>query len=108
MATTKATKIRRATEVKCTFVSVWDGDVTLRSRAIYHTDDHSIEVLEVHDVHGLDILPNREYIELPDGETLTVCPECHEYALKPVMVEGVGKSLVQDYECPGIYCSNKA
>lgn len=107
MTTTKATDIRRANEVRCTFVSVWDGDITLRSRAIYHKDDHSVEVLETHDVDGLNHL-DREYIELPDGEELTICPTCHEYVLVPVMIEGVGKSLVQDRECPGPTCENKA
>jgi hypothetical protein len=107
MATTKATEIRKANEVRCVFVSVWDGDVTLRSRAIYHRHDHSVEVLETHDVDGLEHL-DREYVEMPDGEELRVCPECHEYVLKPVMVEGVGKSLTQDYECPSPTCGNKA
>jgi len=107
MATTKATETRRANEVKCTFVSVWDGDVTLRSRAIYHTDDHSIEVLEMHDVDGLDTL-EREYVELPDGDELQVCPFCHEHVLVPAMVEGVGKSLTETYECPNPDCPNKA
>ena len=107
MPTTKATDIRKANEVKCVFVSVWDGDVTLRSRAIYHKDDRSIEVLETHDVDGLETL-DREYIVLPDGDELEVCTTCHEYVLKPAMVEGVGKSLDEIMECAGPACENKA
>lgn len=107
MATTNATKTCQANEVKCVFVSVWDGDITLRSPAIYHKHDHSVEVLETHDVDGLDHL-DREYVEMPDGEERRVCPTCHDHVLVPVMVEGVGKSLVQDYECPSPTCGNKA
>lgn len=107
MSTTKATEIRRANEIRCAFVSVWDGDTVLRSRAIYHKDDRSVEVLETHDVDGLEIL-DREYIELPDGDELEVCPSCHEYVLKPVMVDGVGNSYDETSECPNPDCDYKA
>ena len=107
MATTKATEIRRANEIKCTFVSVWDGNVILRSRAVYHKDDHSVEVLETHDVDGLDTL-NREYIQLPDGNELEVCRDCHESVLKTVMIDGICKSLLEVMRCPNPDCDYKA
>jgi hypothetical protein len=107
MATTQATATRQANEVKCAFVSVWDGDITLRSRAIYHKDTGEVEVLETHDIDGLQFM-NREYIELPDGEELPVCTTCHEYVLRPAMVEGVGKSLAETMECAGSTCESKA
>lgn len=93
--------------IKCTFVSIWDDNVMLHSPAIYDENTGEIEVLQIHEVGGLDILI-REYIQLPDGDQLDVCPECHEYALKTVMVETTGKNLVETKECPSPDCSYKA
>lgn len=42
-----------------------------------------------------------EYFETIDGDRYIICPVCHEYALKPVMVpDSVGNGLSEDLEYP--------
>lgn len=69
---------------RCTFVSVWDDRIELHSKAVYDSKHESVEVLEIHEVDGLDILVE-EYIEFPDKSTLDVCTQCHEGILKTTM-----------------------
>lgn len=90
--------------IPCTFVSVWDdGDVVCKSRAEYDPKTGEIHVHEMHDPN-VEIL-EREYLEVGDEE-LEVCPCCHEYVLKTVMVGDT--SLEETKECPNPDCENKA
>lgn len=84
MTTTQATEIRRMGEERCAFISIWDGGVELRSRAFFHKDSESVEVLDIHDAEGLETL-EEEFIVFADGSTMDVCPSCHEGVLKTTM-----------------------
>ena len=71
-------------KTKATYVSVWDGDVEIRTDCMYDIDTGTVS-----DVNGIDNL-NDEYIELPDGTQIrsfynkdndefvgdVVCPDC--------------------------------
>ncbi|HRZ18687.1 MAG TPA: hypothetical protein P5136_01405 [Methanofastidiosum sp.] len=110
MATTEATKKRKANEIEVTFISIWDGGIELRSRAIFHKDEQEIEVLEMHDVDGLETL-EKEYIIFPNGFEEKVCPICHEgimlkkYAPHPVNDQD--KSIYEIEVCSRKDCENK-
>ena len=82
----------------CKFVSVWDGGVTVVTEAEF--DEKTGEVTaDTAEVCGLQTL-EREFIELPNGDEIEVCPDCHEYILKTVMEpDAEGYSEVQ-------HCSN--
>lgn len=88
---------------KVTFVSVWDGDITLKSNALYDEESGQVDVLESHDVEGLDSL-DEEYIELENGTRLDVCRHCHEGIPKVSMDENPNdpkdKTLYEHLTCP--------
>ena len=96
--------------ILCVFVSIWDDDVTLRSKALYHPDTGEVEALEIHDVDGLESL-EREFIIIKEGtdqeEELEVCTDCHEYVLKTVMVPGAARhSLEETQVCSDSDCDS--
>lgn len=87
--------------MKCTFTSVWDCGSTVVTPADYDPETREVSA------QAVDVNPQgsliREFIEFPDGETLKVCPECHEYAMKPVVGDlDHTKTTHGEYlECPG-------
>jgi len=87
---------------KCVFISVWDGTIQLRSRAIYHQDTKEVEVLEMHDVDNLVNL-EREYILFKDGTIKDVCMSCHIGVMETRMVTNQNnsddKTLYEVREC---------
>lgn len=87
------------TNMNVTFTSVWDGGSLVKTPASYNPETHLIEVDSPVDFDPDGSL-TMEYITLPDGTDLDVCTECHEYTLKTVMKEGVGKQLHEVKECP--------
>jgi hypothetical protein len=97
--------------VKCTFVSVWDDGNEIRTSATYNPKTGSVDAKTTDDVQDLDHL-DREFIVLNEGtdqeEELEVCTTCHEYVMKPVMVESSGDrhSLVEDKECSDPDCES--
>lgn len=99
---TKATELRKQNEVPCVFISEWDKGTVLRSKAVYHKDTDTVEVLQVYDVEGLESL-DEEYIEFKNDEgqeeRLEVCRVCHEGILRTRMEEVIGKTLVEVTKC---------
>lgn len=79
--------------MKCTFISVWDGNHTIRTKAKYCKSTGEVVVIEDVDVTGLDNL-DREYIELENGDELEVCTNCHAFILK------------EDKVCPNPNCED--
>lgn len=86
-------------KIKCQFVSVWDGSTSLNSDAIYDPDDKTFEVIGTVAVDGVELL-DREYLEMPDGDELEVCTQCHERILETRMVPGIGHDLDEVQVCP--------
>ena len=74
--------------MKATFVSVWDGDIEIRTPAKYNLKTREVNTTDV-DVRGLDNL-DEEYLELENGQTIRQCPECGELSQHFVMVSGIG------------------
>lgn len=69
------------------FVSVWDDGVKICTDGEYNPDTKEISNIQVCDnVEELDIL-EQEYIELPNGERLEVCQDCHNHVLTSAMVK---------------------
>jgi hypothetical protein len=93
--------------MKGIFVSVWDGDTEVRTPAVLDEATGEIETKSV-DVDDLDLnMLDREYFENEEGDEYKVCPECHEYILKTVMKEGIGKTLYEAQVCSNPYCENQ-
>lgn len=94
--------------MKGIFVSVWDGGTEIRTDAILNeeTGEVTTKSVEADDVDSLD----REYFESSEfhnsGEEFEICPECHEYILKVVMKEGIGKTLYEEKVCSNLDCCN--
>jgi hypothetical protein len=103
MATTKATEIRRANEVKCVFTSVWDDGSVVTTPCTYDTSSGQVypEVSKGPVPTGSLV---REYITLDDGDELEVCHDCHEYVLKTVVGERADLSYGEYTECPNPDC----
>ena len=90
--------------IKGTFVSVWDGGVEIRTTGELNTETGEVtcDTVEAGNVETLD----REYFETADDE-YEICPECHEYILKTVMKEGIGKTLNEVQVCSNPDCDNQ-
>jgi hypothetical protein len=86
-----------------TFISIWD-EGSVRTPAELD-EDGEISTTSV-DVEGMEHLIE-EIFEDEDGEEYDVCPECHEYILKTVMKEGVGKTLYEAQVCSNPDCDNQ-
>jgi hypothetical protein len=106
--TDKGGQVKKTKGIKCVFTSVWDGDITVETPAVYDPETGYIEVLSAADVGGLQVL-EREYITLPDGEEIAVCPVCHEYTMRSCMVPSThSKDFLAAKECRNPDCGNKA
>ena len=90
---------------KGTFTSVWDGDTEVTTPAELNTETGEVtaEAVEADDVDILD----REYFTDEDGEEYPVCSECHNFILKAIMDESIGKSLFERQVCSDPDCDNQ-
>ncbi len=104
MATTKATRTRRANERRVTLVRVWADRTTVRSRAIVHLDDKSVEELEAPDLESRMEAPIHAFVEHANGDQEDVCTTCQAYLTRTEMIEGVGKSLGEVQVCSNPEC----
>jgi hypothetical protein len=94
--------------MKGTFVSIWDNG-SIRTPA--ELDEQTGEITtESVDADGMEHLME-EWFESSEfanaGEEFDVCPVCHEYILKVVMKEGVGKTLYEEQVCSNPDCENQ-
>ena len=65
-------------KVKGTFVSIWDGDVEVRTPAVLDTNTGEI-ITESVEANIVEILEH-EYFELEDSNVqFEVCPVCHNH-----------------------------
>jgi hypothetical protein len=90
--------------MKGTFVSIWDnGSIQTPAELDEKTGEISTESV---DADGMEHLME-EWFEDEEGEEIEVCPICHEYALKTVVKEGIGKTLYEDKVCCNPDCENQ-
>jgi hypothetical protein len=89
---------------KGTFISIWDNG-SIRTPAELNTETGEISTTSV-DADGMEHLME-EIFEDEEGEEYDVCPVCHEYILKVVMKEGVGKTLYEEQVCSNPDCENQ-
>lgn len=59
--------------VPATYVSVWDGGTTIRSKCLYSPLIYNVTEIDTVEVEGLEVLEN-EFLELKDG-TVIVRPD---------------------------------
>lgn len=88
-----------------TFTSVWDDGSIVTTPVISYEEKSGYVNPEVSN----DIVPEGmledEYVTFPDGTTQQVCPECHSYLMKVVMVDDeVGSGLHEELECMNPNC----
>jgi len=102
-------KKKKTTSVKCTFTSVWDSGLVIRSMSnvttpcVYNpkTGEVTPEVYKGEVSGTLE----RQFITLPDGEDIEVCSECQEYVIRPVMNPGQAKhDLIEEGACSNPDC----
>jgi hypothetical protein len=91
--------------MKGIFVSLWDGNVEIRTPAVLNINTGEITTESVN-VDNVEIL-EREFFESENGDMFEVCPECHSHILKVVMKNGIGKTLNEVQVCTDPECSNK-
>jgi hypothetical protein len=90
--------------MKGNFVSIWDGGDKIITPAELDVEIGEVTTKSVDaDVEHLD----KEYFEDEDGNEYAICPECHEYILKTVMKDGIGKTLYEALVCSNPDCENQ-
>ena len=91
-------EFKKSKIIKGTFTSHWaEGDVI--TNATLNLDTLAVES-DSADCEGMNHLES-EMFTAEDGEEFEICPHCHQYALKSVMVpDDVGNGLHEDKECP--------
>jgi len=89
---------------KGTFTSVWDGgfEVTTPAELNEETGEITAESVDPGDVDVLD----REYFTDENENEYTVCPECHCFIMKTVMVDGIGSCYDEKEVCSDPDCEN--
>lgn len=90
-------------DVQC--VSEWE-EVTVFTPAKYNPETGEICLDKNPDRdecrREYDLL--REYIVLPNGDEIDICPDCGEYVLKTVMVDNGTSALEEIQQCSNQEC----
>jgi len=88
---------------KGTFTSVWDSAIINTGAELNEvTGEISTNSVETGDNGSLI----EEFFEGEDGDQLEVCPECHTYIMKTIMVPGIGHNLDEHRVCSDPDCEN--
>ena len=95
-----------------TFNSRWDDDVVIASAAVFNLITGELVSVNTNDIKGLDIC-HEEWFEPSVSsqeshsldEKIPICEDCHEYLMKPIMLDTDGTNLEEGYECYGS-CGN--
>jgi len=85
-------------------VSVWDAGVEISTPATLHPRTGEVISDQV-DVEGLDILESEHFVDF-NGDMIPICQSCHNYILKTIMREGIGKSLFESLICSDPDCES--
>ena len=90
--------------LKGKFTSVWDGGTEITTPAELNTETGEVSTESVDAVLDREFFTSDEFHNA--GEEFEVCPECHEYILKTVMKEEVGKTY-EALVCSDPNCDNQ-
>ncbi|MFA5366652.1 MAG: hypothetical protein WC333_02110 [Dehalococcoidia bacterium] len=90
---------------KGTFISIWDNG-SFRTPAILNEATGEVTTTSVDVSDDIGTLMEESF-EDEEGDEYDICPECHEYILKTVMKEGVGKHLYEAQVCSNPECDNQ-
>lgn len=90
--------------LKGIFTSIWDGGVNINTPATLETETGYIEAESV-DVDGLECLEEETFTD-ENGKEYQVCPECHAYVMKPVMINGIGHNSDEEFVCSDENCDS--
>jgi phospholipid N-methyltransferase len=90
---------------KGNFISVWDEGTVITS-AILDEKTGSVETNSIEVNNNFNHLIE-EVFETEEGDEYDICPECHEFVLKSIIEEGVGKSLHERRICSNPECNNQ-
>jgi len=91
--------------MNCTYTSEWDNGSVVETPCEYDplTGEVDPETADVDIDAGLV----REFITLPDGEELEVCPNCHFFILKTVVGDRHDESYGEYKECSNPDCQEE-
>jgi hypothetical protein len=90
--------------IKGIFTSVWDGGIEVTTPA--ELDESTGEIItESVDVNGLENLESESFTD-EKGNEYEVCPECHTYIMKTIMVDGIGSCYDEKSVCSDPDCDN--
>ena len=88
--------------VPCHFTSVWDDGQEITTACLYVPETREISDIQTAKGDPPEGCLEREYITLPDGDELKVCPVCSDYTMRPI-IDGE-KDLYENEECPNPDC----
>jgi hypothetical protein len=81
--------------------SVWDNGTIITDANLDETSGKLVSGDLVDVGNDFEHLIN-EYFEDSDGNTYDICPNCHEYILKTVMVDdNTGNGIHEEHVCSG-------
>lgn len=90
---------------KCTFTSEWSGGEVVTTNCEYNKSTGQVFPETSKDDSPTGELI-REYITTDNDEEIEVCPDCHEFVMKDIIIDR-NKCLTDDTECSDkLCCSN--
>lgn len=87
--------------INCFITRIWDDDAQITLRSHFNPETGYVE----NKLKDVGKEPIREFITV-DGVEHDLCNICHEYILKPSMVEVCGKQLNETMTCPNPDCTD--
>lgn len=88
--------------IKGTFTSVWaEGEIT--TPATLNLEDGSLCIETSEDGDEFEHLESEKF-EAENGDEYAVCPVCHEYIMKTVMMPGEAHMLNEELVCSNPDC----
>lgn len=88
------------------FTSVWDGGSQISTSAELNeiTGEVSTQSVDVEkfDLENLD----EEYFTDDNGKEYSICPTCHTFIMKTIMVDGIGSCYDEKTVCSDPDCEN--
>jgi hypothetical protein len=91
-------------KLKGTFTSVWDDGTEVTTDAELETETGEV-IAEMSD-EDPDCTLEREFFTDEEDEEDEVCTVCHNFILKSVIKEGMGKTLYETEVCSDPYCES--
>ena len=87
------------------FTSIWYEGGVINTPAELNEETGEVTTTSV-DVSDMGELVS-EYFTDEDENEYEICPDCHEYITKTVMVDGIGKTLEEKRVCSNFECAKE-